>query len=145
MFKAADNSNNMTNLNGAEQLHNGFTPSGGYDVYVFEAETAGFDANDLLNFTSSLPNGTFAFGFGEDAAGKPFASPFTEAGLTDTPPANAPEPASLLLLGTGLLASGSCLGVGEEPDDRGGAPLPGEMSPAGTSCAGFLSTRKVPW
>jgi hypothetical protein len=53
LFVAANNSNNITNFNGAEQLHDGFTPTG-YDVYVFEAETPSFGPNDLLNFTSSL-------------------------------------------------------------------------------------------
>jgi PEP-CTERM motif-containing protein len=105
LFAAGNNSNSMTNLNGAEQLRNEFTPAG-YDVYVFEVETPNFGANDLLNFTGSLPNGTFAFGFGEGANGNPYVSPFTEAGLTDAPPTDAPEPASLLLLGTGLLGTG---------------------------------------
>ena len=105
LFAAANNSNNITNLNGAEQLDNGFTPSG-YDIYVFEAETAGFGANDLLNFTSSLPKGTFAFGFGEDATGKPFASPFTEAGLDTGGQVSVPEPATMALPGTALLGFG---------------------------------------
>ena len=68
--------------------------------------TGGFGGNDLINVDiSNMPNGTFVVGYGE-ASGKAYVNPFTEAGLIDTPPVNTPEPASLLLLGTGLLVSG---------------------------------------
>jgi hypothetical protein len=36
----------------------------------------------------------------------PYVNPFTEAGLIDTPPVTAPEPVSLLVLGTSLLGAG---------------------------------------
>jgi hypothetical protein len=49
---------------------------------------------------------SFVVGYGKNGSGQAYVNPFTEAGLIDTPPVNAPEPASLLLLGTGMLASG---------------------------------------
>jgi hypothetical protein len=82
-----------------------------FSIYVFTLDltgtTSGFGGNDLINVdTSNMPNGTFAVGYGEDALGTPYVNPFTEAGLIDTPPVTAPEPASLLLLGTSLLGAG---------------------------------------
>jgi hypothetical protein len=65
-----------------------------------------FRGKDLINVDiGNMPNGTFAVGYGEDASGTPYVNPFTEAGLIDTPPVTAPEPASLLLLGTSLLGA----------------------------------------
>jgi hypothetical protein len=67
--------------------------------------TGGFGGNDLINVDiGNLPNGTFVVGYGE-ASEHAYVNPFTEAGLTDAPPTNVPEPASLVL-GTSLLAVG---------------------------------------
>jgi len=104
-----DKSNSFTNWAGADAAVMGITATN-FSIYVFTVDltgaTGGFGGNDLINVDiSNMPNGTFAVGYGE-AGGKAYVNPFTEAGLIDTPPVNAPEPASLLLLGTGLLAAG---------------------------------------
>jgi hypothetical protein len=81
-----------------------------FSIYVFTVDLTGtiggFGGNDLINVDiSNMPNGTFVVGYGEDSR-KAYVNPFTEAGLIDTPPVSAPEPGSLLLLGTGLLGTG---------------------------------------
>jgi hypothetical protein len=104
-----DQSNSFTNWAGADSAVMGITAAN-FSIYVFTVDltgtTGGFGGNDLINVDiGNMPNGTFAVGYGE-ASGKAYVNPFTEAGLIDTPPVTAPEPASLLLLGTSLLASG---------------------------------------
>jgi hypothetical protein len=104
-----DKSNSFTNWAAADSAVMGITASN-FSIYVFTVDltgtTGGFGGNDLINVDiSNMPNGTFAVGYGE-ASNKAYVNPFTEAGLIDTPPVDAPEPSSLLLLGTGLVASG---------------------------------------
>jgi hypothetical protein len=105
-----DKSNSFTNWAGADSAVMGITAAN-FSIYVFTVDltgtTGGFGGNDLINVDiGNMPNGTFAVGYGEDALGTPYVNPFTEAGLIDTPPVTAPEPASLLLLGTSLLGAG---------------------------------------
>ena len=105
-----DKSNSFTNWAGGDAAVMGITANN-FSIYVFTVDltgaTGGFGGNDLINvYISNMPNGTFVVGYGE-ASGKAYVNPFTEAGFIDTPPVSAPEPASLLLLGTGLLAAGA--------------------------------------
>jgi PEP-CTERM motif len=104
-----DASNSFTNWAAADAAVMGITAAN-FSIYVFAVDltgTAGFGANDLINVDiSDMPNGTFVVGYGQNASGTTYVNPFTEAGLIDTPPVTAPEPASLLLLGTSLLGAG---------------------------------------
>ena len=108
---AGDNSNNFNNLSTWDSQVLGITATG-FGIYVYELQTSGFDANDLLNVSlSGVPLGTFAVAFGEDGNGKVFDNPFTEAGLeTISPPPHPkqsiPEPSTLALFGGLLLALG---------------------------------------
>ncbi len=102
----ADKSNSFLNLSAADLALNGITATN-FGIYIWSidistAEGMDFDGNDLLNIVSSgIPKGTFAVAYGFDSQ-HTFAVPFTEAGLTG-PPSRVPEPATLALLGTGLL------------------------------------------
>ena len=104
-----DHSNSFVNWAGADSAVMGISATN-FSIYVFTVDltgtTGGFGEHDLINVDiSNMPNGTFVVGYGVDS-GKAYVNPFTEAGLIDTPPVSTPEPGSLLLLGTGLLASG---------------------------------------
>jgi hypothetical protein len=80
-----------------------------FGVYVIALNGGVIGGNGLINVTGlNLPTGTFVDALGEDSKGRPFVVPFTEAGLTDGP-SPAPEPASMLLYGTGLFLIGGIL------------------------------------
>lgn len=108
------NSNSFTNWAGVDLAHNGITASN-FGIYVFALSGDTLDSKGLVNVSGlSVPRGTFAVGWGCATAGtepcsasNTYSTPFTEAGLTDAPP--VPEPGSLMLLGSGLVALGGML------------------------------------
>jgi hypothetical protein len=102
-----NNSNSFTNWAAADLSINGITATD-FGTYVFALNGADLGPNGLANilFGGGLPRGSFVVGYGQDANGKVFDTPFTEAGMTGT---GVPEPASMLLLATGLLAFGAAL------------------------------------
>lgn len=121
------NSESLVNFNAAELAVGGFTTAPtGYGLYVFSIATSDFASNDFLQLTvSGIPQGTFAMGYGQDAINtctayhkngtcktysgySPYDTPFTEAGITGMTH-KVPEPASLLMFGSGMLALGTLL------------------------------------
>jgi hypothetical protein len=113
-----NNSNNMTNFTSSPFPGGAINPDVGvtdFGIYVFALSGAQLGAQGLVNVSGlSVPLGTFAMGWGcatpgsaACANGDTFTTPFTEAGFTDTPP--VPEPGSLMLLGSGLVALGGML------------------------------------
>ena len=77
----------------------------GYVITTFSIGTTNFGPQDLLDFTGTLPIGSYVAAIGingiDPKTGKPegWAVPFTESGIVAT----TPEPGSLLLLGAGLV------------------------------------------
>jgi len=107
-----NNSNSFGNMAAADKADENITATS-FGIYVFAlVNNNPLGANGLINITfgTALPTGTFAFAFGEDAANyKIYDTPFTESGLTGgnvTVLSAVPEPASLILLGSGLLFAG---------------------------------------
>lgn len=98
-----DNSNNWTNLSGADLKINGITANN-FAIYVFAlSDPNGLVSKGHIDVTfgdGTVPVGTFAVAYSQDSGGTPYATPFTEAGLT------TPEPASIALGFTGFLALG---------------------------------------
>lgn len=72
----------------------------GFGIYVFALTGASLGPMGLVNvtFPGGLPTGTFVVAYGQNLAGTAYATPFTESGLV------VPEPASLALFGSGMIA-----------------------------------------
>lgn len=92
-------------LHGSAAPLSGDTISG-FDITTWNIGTTTFAPGDLLDFTGSLPVGSYvaAIGVVQGTNGtrtEGWAVPFTEAGLVTS--TDVPEPSSLLLLGAGLL------------------------------------------
>jgi hypothetical protein len=99
---SANASNSFTNWSAADATINGITASN-FGIYELALTGAALGPKGLINVlfaSGSLPLGTFVVSYGTNSDGKPFDTPFTEAGLTSVP---VPEPCTLLLLSTGVL------------------------------------------
>jgi hypothetical protein len=106
------NSNNWVNMSTAVKTDDNITATS-FGIYVFAITNNNpLGANGLIDikFTNALPTGTFAFAFGEDSRHSlVYDTPFTESGLTgggNVILTAVPEPASLMLLGSGLMFVG---------------------------------------
>jgi len=73
----------------------------GFDITYWTINTTSFSPGDLLDFTGTLPIGSYVAAVGANGT-EAWAVPFTESGLVTT--TNVPEPSSSLMLGAGLLA-----------------------------------------
>jgi hypothetical protein len=99
-----DASNSFTNWHNADLAVNGINASS-FGIYIF-AITAPLSGGGLTNISfaddGTLPQGTFVVAYGNDGS-HVYVNPFTQAGLQEHETFVTPEPASLAMLGSGLI------------------------------------------
>jgi hypothetical protein len=105
----SNNSNSFTNFTGCTACPGVDQTATFFGLYELSITGDTLNAGGAINITGlgSLPLGTFVDAFGTDS-GTPYGTPFTEAGVISTV-TTTPEPASMLLFGTGLVALGAKL------------------------------------